>query len=109
MRYMLCVIDTQPGTVDPSSVQVNIDAFNAKLEIAEYLIMAAGIEPAHKSTIIDNRDGKGQVSGGPLVQSDDYISGFWIIDVPSRDVAMQLALEGSKACNRRVDVRAFLR
>jgi len=109
MRYMLCVIDTRPETVDPSEVGVAIDTFNDQLEANGYWIMAAGIEPSHASTVVDNRGGKSQSSNGPLVQSDEYISGFWIVDVPSHEIALQLAHEGSKACNRKIDVRAFLR
>jgi len=109
MRYMLCVIDRQPGTIDPSDVHVAIDAFNDQLEVNGYWIMAAGIEPSQMSTVVDNRAGKSQSTNGPLIESDEYISGFWIVDVPSHDVALQLAHEGSMACNRKVDVRAFLR
>lgn len=45
---------------------------------------------------------------GPFVESKEYLAGFWIIDVPDSDVALGLAAEGSKSCNRKVEVRAFL-
>ncbi len=33
---------------------------------------------------------------------------FWIIEAFDLDVALKLATEGSKACNRKVEVRPFL-
>ena len=45
---------------------------------------------------------------GPFVESKEHIAGFWIIDAPDLDVALALMADGSKACNRRVEVRPFL-
>jgi hypothetical protein len=45
---------------------------------------------------------------GPFVESKEYLAGFWIIDAPDLDVALTLATEGSKACNRKVEVRPLL-
>jgi hypothetical protein len=42
------------------------------------------------------------------VETKEYIAGFWIIEAPDLDVALELATGGSKACNRRVEVRPFL-
>ncbi|NBQ01552.1 MAG: hypothetical protein EBU45_05955, partial [Actinobacteria bacterium] len=35
-------------------------------------------------------------------------AGFWIIDVPNQEIALELAARGSKACNRRVELRPLL-
>ena len=45
---------------------------------------------------------------GPFVETKEWISGFWIIAADDLDVALKLAAGGSKACNRRVEVRPFL-
>ena len=45
---------------------------------------------------------------GPFLESKEYLAGFWIIEAPDLDVALKLAAEGSKACNRKVEVRPFL-
>jgi hypothetical protein len=42
---------------------------------------------------------------GPFVESKEYLAGFWIIEAPDLDVALKLAADGSKACNRKVEVR----
>ncbi|MPZ63865.1 MAG: hypothetical protein GEU93_21910 [Propionibacteriales bacterium] len=43
-----------------------------------------------------------------LLESKEHLAGFWIMEAPDLDVALKLAAEGSKACNRRVEVRPFL-
>jgi hypothetical protein len=39
------------------------------------------------------------------VGNEKYLTGFWIIEASYLDVALKLAAEGSKACNRKVEVR----
>ena len=45
---------------------------------------------------------------GPFVESKEFLAGFWIIEAPDLDVALKLAADGSKACNRKVEVRPLL-
>jgi hypothetical protein len=45
---------------------------------------------------------------GPFLESKEYLAGFWVMEAPDPDVALALAAAGSKACNRRVEVRPFL-
>ena len=45
---------------------------------------------------------------GPFLESKEHIVGFWIMEAADLDVALKLAAEGSKACNRKVEVRPFL-
>lgn len=107
MRYLVSVIDHQTNSGTPAETAA-IDAFNDELKRGGYWVLAAGVAPPSEATVIDNRDGKGLFTGGPFVVSREYVSGFWIIDAPNDQVARELAARGSQACNRRVEVRAFL-
>ena len=74
---------------------------------------ATGSSPAASgrpstATVIDNRGGEAVFTDGPFLESKEYLAGFWIIEAPDLDVALKLAAEGSKACNRKVEVRPFL-
>ena len=40
--------------------------------------------------------------------SEKYLAGLWIIAAAGLDVALKLAAGGSKACNRKIEVRPFL-
>lgn len=106
MKYLLNVIDseTESGTVDEMAA---IDAFNARLQSTGQLIMAEGLASPRASVVVDNRGGAGVVTAGPLHNTEQYVSGFWIIEAADRDAALALAAEGSRACNRVVELRPF--
>jgi hypothetical protein len=36
------------------------------------------------------------------VETKEYLAGFWVIEAPDLDVALTLAAQGSKACNRKL-------
>ena len=108
MRYFIGVIDSISGSGTPEE-SIEIDAFNDMLERDGHWITAGGISAPEHSTVIDNRHGAGITKTGPLYENKEFISGFWIIEAASEDEAMRLATEGSRACNRRVEVRPFLR
>jgi hypothetical protein len=42
------------------------------------------------------------------VKTSEHIAGFWVIDGPDLGVALKLAAEGSRRCNRKVELRPFL-
>ena len=48
-------------------------------------------------------------SDSSLFNEPEFYSGFWVIEVSDQETARELALAGSRACNRRVELRPFLR
>ena len=107
MRFLIAVIDHQSRSASPNEIEA-IDAFNDKLQQNGHWIIACGIDSPTKATVLDNRDGLGSVSPGPLHDHDEYMSGFWLIHAADMDEALALAAEGSRACNRKVEVRPLL-
>jgi len=107
MQYLVSVIDDQTGSATPTEMAA-IDAFNDRLRAEGRWVFAAGVGPPSTATVIDNRDGEAVFTDGPFLESKEYLAGFWIIEAPDLDVALKLAAEGSKACNRKVEVRPFL-
>ena len=107
MKFIIFVIDSKnnSGTGDEMAA---IDAFNDKLEANGHWIMAAGINSPEAATLFDNRDGAGIQTPGSVHESNQPISGLWIIKADSLEQAKELAAEGSKACNREVELRPFL-
>jgi hypothetical protein len=85
-----------------------IDTFNEGLEADGHWVFAGGLAAPGSATVIDNRGGEAMVPDGPFLESKEYLAGFWIIEAAGLDVALKLAAQGSKACNRKVEVRLFL-
>lgn len=107
MKFILFVVDSRSNTASSNEMEA-IDVFNEMLQAKNYWIMAAGINDPDSATLIDNRNGAHVVTPGSLFDSREHYSGFWIVDVPTADIAEELALLGSKACNRKVEIRPFL-
>jgi len=85
-----------------------IDAFNDRLVAAGHWVFAGGLASPSSATVIDNRGGEALFTDGPFLESKEYLAGFWILEASDLDVALKPAAEGSKACNRKVEVRPFL-
>lgn len=107
MQYLLSVIHDSTGAASPSEMAA-IDVFNDRLQADGHWVFAGGLGFPYTATVIDNRGAEAIVTDGPFVESKEHLSGFWIITAPDLDAALALATEGSKACNRKVEVRPFL-
>ncbi len=107
MQYLVSVIDDTAGLATPAEMAA-IDVFNDRLQADGHWVFAAGLGAPSSATVIDNRDGEPMFTDGPFLESKEHVAGFWVMEAPDLDVALKLAAEGSKACNRKVEVRPFL-
>ena len=107
MQYLISVIDDVSGSGTDDEMAA-IDRFNDGLRADGHWVFAGGLGAPSTATVIDNRNGEAVFSDGPFVESKEYLAGFWVIEAPDLDVALKLAAEGSKSCNRKVEVRPFL-
>ena len=107
MHYLVSVIDDTAGLATPDEMAA-IDVFNDRLQAEGHWVFAGGLASPNTATVIDNRGGEAVFTDGPFLESKEYLAGFWIIEAADLDVALKLAAEGSKQCNRRVEVRPFL-
>ena len=85
-----------------------IDAFNEQMQADGHWVFAGGLASPSTATVVDGRHGDPVFTDGPYLESKEHIAGFWIIDAPHLDVALRLAAGGSKACNRRIELRPIL-
>jgi len=106
-RYMIFVLDDSTNSGTPEEM-VAIDAFNDKLEANGQWIVAGGLSNYTAGNVIDNRGGASIESHQSLFDSKENYSGFWLINAADDEVARTLAFEGSKACNRKVELRRLL-
>ena len=107
MQYLVSVIDDTAGLATPEE-NAAIDVFNDRLQAEGHWVFAGGLGSPSSATVIDNRGEEAMVTDGPFVESKEFLAGLWIIEAADLDVALKLAVEGSKACNRKLEVRPFL-
>jgi hypothetical protein len=107
MQYLVSVIDDTAGMATPEE-DAAIDVFNDRLRADGHWVFAGGLGAPVSATVVDNRGEEAIFTDGPFVESKEHLAGFWIIEAADLDVALRLAAEGSKACNRKIEVRPFL-
>ena len=108
MRFLINVIESIEKPAHSRQEIDAINAFNDEIVAARQRVLAVGIASPDNSILIDNRDGNVKYINESFNGSSEYVSGIWIIDVPTREIALELAARGSKACNRRVELRPLL-
>ena len=106
-QYLMSVLFDAPDLATTEEMAA-IDAFNEQLRADGHWVFAGGLASPSTATVVDGRDGEPVLTDGPYVESKEHVAGFWIIEAPHLDVALRLAAQGSKHCNRRVELRPFL-
>lgn len=104
MHYLVSVIADGTESQLPGEAAA-IDAFNERLQRDGHWVYANGLAHPSSATVIDARGAAPVFTDGPYVESKEHLAGFWIMNAPNLDVMLKLATEGSKACNRRLEVR----
>src|SRR5882757_273975 len=107
MQYLVSVIHDSASLADPDE-RAAISAFNEQLIADGHWVFAGGLGSTASATVIDNRSGEPMFTDGPFIESKEYLAGFWILEAADLDVALKLATEGSRVCNRKIEVRPFL-
>ena len=85
-----------------------IDVFNEQMQADGHWVFAGGLASPSTATVVDARNGEPVFTDGPYLESKEHIVGFWIVEAPHLDVALRLAAEGSKSCNRKIELRPIL-
>ena len=107
MKFIINVIDDLSNSGTPAEMN-EINKFNDQLRMNGQFIFAGGLAAPENADVIDNRNDANLSTGKPLFEASENFFGFWLIEAESIDVASKLAFAGSKACNRKVELRPLL-
>jgi hypothetical protein len=92
MRYMIIVKgnrDTEAGVMPPESLFEEMAAYHEELQKAGALLDASGLQPSSKGWRIKYSGGKRTVTDGPFTEAKELIAGYTIIQVKSREEALE--------------------
>lgn len=107
MKFLISVIDDLSNSGTPQEM-IEINKFNDQLRSDGQFIFAGGLAAPESADVIDNRNGANLSTGAPLFNAKENFSGFWLIEAENIEQARRLAFAGSKACNRKVELRPLL-
>lgn len=107
MAYYLISVLADGSESDTEAEEAAIDDFNEQLRADGNWVFAGGLKSPSAATVLDGRGGDLMVTDGPYIETKEHVAGFWVVQVANLDVALKLATQGSRSCNRRVEVRPF--
>ena len=93
MRFMIIVkatADSEAGVMPPASLLAEMGAFHAELARAGVLLDGAGLKASsHGWRVRIGAGGDRQVVDGPFAQTPELMAGYTLIQVRSRDEAVE--------------------
>jgi hypothetical protein len=107
VQYLVNVISCDSDLATPEEM-VTIDQFNDRLMAEGCWVFAAGLTAPQRSHVVDSTTVPSSIVDGPFAETAEFVVGFWIWDVRDEQTAIDLAIDGSQACNRKLELRRLL-
>lgn len=111
MRFMLLMIPRGYESAAPGTVPDDVDAvarmmkYNESLHRAGVLLALDGLHPPSMGARVTFEGGKPHVTDGPFAEAKEVLGGYWVIDVKSKEEAVQWAMRCPAGENEIVEVR----
>jgi hypothetical protein len=107
-QYLLSVwhdeeYGTDFDTPEMQRIGPQVNAVNEEMQSAGAWVFGAGLLPASSATVI--RPGDVLMTDGPYVEAKEQMGGFWVIEAPDRDAALEWSRKAAAACERPVELR----
>jgi hypothetical protein len=106
MRFMLMVIPEGYESAAPDTgPTAKMIEYNKSLQKAGVLLALDSLFPPSTGARLSYADGKPTVTSGPFAETKEVISGYWIIQVRSREEAIEWAKRAPMSNNEAIEVR----
>jgi hypothetical protein len=94
MRFMMIVKatkDSEAGMMPSEKILGAMATFNEELQKAGVLLDLSGLQPSSKGARVTFSGGKRTVVDGPFAETKELVAGYWLIQVKSKDEAVEWA------------------
>jgi hypothetical protein len=109
MNYMLLIYAAPPPTEPtPAQFQAMMEAYGVyteQLRAAGAFVDGAPLAPATSATTVRLRDGQRLVTDGPFAETKEYLGGYYLLDCPNLDRALELAAACPGAAYGSIEIR----
>jgi len=111
MRFMMLMIPkgyetAEPGTVPDDVARVEaMMKYNESLQKAGVLLALDGLHPPSMGARVSFAGGRPLVTDGPFAESKEVLGGYWMIQVKSREEAIEWAKRCPAAENEVIEIR----
>jgi hypothetical protein len=110
MRFMMMVIPkgyemAPPDALPTTEAVAKMMEYNKSLQKAGVLLALDGLFPPSTGARISYADSKATVTDGPFAETKEVIGGYWILQVRSREEAIEWAKRAPMSNNEIIEVR----
>ena len=110
MRFMMLMIpkgyeNAAPGTAPDAAAVAAMMKYNESLQKAGVLLALDGLHPPSMGARVSFSGGKPKVTDGPFTEAKEVIGGYWMIQVKSREEAIEWASRCPGSDNEVIEVR----
>jgi hypothetical protein len=105
MLLMYPTADAEKGVLPEPRFFDEMMKFNEALQKAGVLLALDGLQPSSKGARVSLRGGKRTVTDGPFTETKEIVGGFWMIDVRSKEEAVEWAARAPVADFEFIEVR----
>jgi hypothetical protein len=110
MRFMLLMIphgyeSAAPGTLAGAEAVATMMKYNQTLQRAGVLLALDGLHPPSMGARVSFPGGKPKVTDGPFAEAKEVVGGYWLIQVKSREEAIEWAKRCPGSENEVIEVR----
>lgn len=107
-HYLLSIYQPDGGTPEPEvldKVMADLAVLNQEIREAGAWVFTAGLHPASSSTVVRAKDGEVLTTDGPFTEAKEHLGGFWVIDAPDLDAALEWSRQAAQATTLPIEVR----
>jgi hypothetical protein len=110
MRFMMLMIpkgyeSAAPGTMPDAKAVESMMKYNETLQKAGILLALDGLRPPSEGARVSFAGGKPKVTDGPFAEAREVLGGYWIIQVKSREEAIEWATRCPAGPNETIEIR----
>ncbi|MEP6783434.1 MAG: YciI family protein [Acidobacteriota bacterium] len=110
MRFMMLVIPkgyekAAPDTMPDADQVAEMMKYNESLAKAGVLLSLDGLLPPSAGVRVSFTAGKPKVTDGPFAEAKECVGGYWMIQVKSREEAIEWAKRAPMSDNEIIEVR----
>lgn len=110
MKYLLLVYLTE-GVLSPAEHEqcyAESKRLCHELNAAGQFLAASPLQPVATATSVRVREGKRLVTDGPFAESREQLGGYYLIDAPDLDAAIDIAARIPPARKGTIEIRPIL-
>ena len=110
MRFMMLVIPKNYETAAPDAmpdakIVEKMMKYNEDLAKAGVLLSLDGLQPPSAGARVTFAEGKPKVTDGPFAEAKECVGGYWMIQVKSKEEAVEWAKRAPMADGETIEVR----